>query len=488
MNTELPPCLLVILGASGDLAKRLLIPAIYNLVVAESLPKDFWLLCVAQEDWNDDAMRSHVTESLDKYWGDKPVKSKVDWITQRTFYERADLKQAEAYRKLALRIQELQHSAPDQQSNVLFYLALAPAMIAPVSCNLSESHLFEEQQGQWRRLIIEKPFGHDLESAIQLTKELKKYLPEEQIYRIDHFSGKEAAHDIAVVRFSNTFIDALWNRSTVDNVQITIAESGGIEARGAFYEKSGALRDMVPNHMAELLSIAAMERPISREPDAVRDQQVKLLKAVKRVPPEHCVRGQYAEGSIKGKTVPAYLKEKDVAPGSNVETYVAMKLEIDNYRWAGVPFYLRTGKRLASDVTEVVLEFKQTDENLFEPSAGKARHALVFRLKPDNGIHMEFSAKEAGMETRPVPAEMVFAAPLGPFGDHGNGYERLLLDAMKGTKTLFQREDFVEEGWRIVGELLTRDPGKPVQYAAGTQGPEAADKLTAQNGHAWRTL
>lgn len=491
-----PAILLVILGASGDLTKRLLLPSLYNLASVQALPDDFRLLGVATEEWDDAAMRAHVKDSIAKFWGEHPDEAITGWIAERTFYQQTDLKDEAAYAQLAQRVQESEEQLLVKNVNRLFYLALAPDFIAPVTAQLARAQMFADQEGSWRRLIIEKPFGRDHDSAVELTRDLRKSLRDEQIYRIDHFIGKEALHDIAVVRFANVFLESIWHRGVVDSVQITVAETVGLENRAAFYEKSGALRDMVPNHIAELLSVVAMERPASFQTEDVRAEQVKVLQAIVPIPAERvalsAVRAQYTPGRVKDGPVAGYRDEPDVAADSAVETYVALKLEINNDRWSGVPFYVRTGKRMVANVTEVVLQFKTSVDPFFQaaPGAEPPANALFFRLKPDNGVHLDFGAKTPGMETRVMAATMVFKAPPGPFGDHGTGYERLLQDAILGNQTLFQREDFVGAGWSMVQPLLDawRGPEGLKFYAAGTNGPSEADELLAQDGREWRSL
>ncbi|MBE7181805.1 MAG: glucose-6-phosphate dehydrogenase, partial [Terriglobus roseus] len=382
--------------------------------------------------------------------------------------------------------------------NRLFYMAVAPSFIAGIAGQLARVDLLREDGGCWRRLVIEKPFGHDLPSAVALNADLQSSLREDQIYRIDHFAGKDAVQDLAVFRFSNAIVEPLWHRSLIDNVQITAAETVGVERRASYYEKSGALRDMVPNHLAELLSLLAMEPPISFRAEHMRAKQVELLASVHRIKPEevsrYAMRGQYGAGQINGTPVAGYRDEPGVASGSDTETYVAMQVEIANWRWAGVPFYLRTGKRMAHALTEVVVTFRQPPARLF-PNAGRSDHSpnqLVFNLQPEQQINLSFGARAPGMDTVVMQDQMTFQFPAGPFGTHGKGYERLLRDVMVGDATLFPSAAFVEQGWALVQPMLDAWQQPPAEafpnYAAGSAGPESADALLARNGHQWQSL
>jgi glucose-6-phosphate 1-dehydrogenase len=346
--------------------------------------------------------------------------------------------------------------------------------------------------------VIEKPFGHNLKSALTLNAELQKQLREDQIYRIDHFAGKDAVQDLAVFRFSNAIIEPLWNRSYIDNVQITAAETVGVEKRAGYYETSGALRDMVPNHLAELLSLVAMECPVSFDSDHLRDKQVELLASTRRIKPSEvdtfAVRGQYGPGKLGRKNVAGYRDEPGVKPRSITETYAAMRVEVDNWRWAGVPFYLRTGKRMSAAVTEIVVTFRQPPARLF-PNAQQSDQSpnqLVFNLKPKQGITQTFGARAPGLKTVVSQESTFFQFPDGPFGHHVTGYERLLHDVMIGQTLLFQRAEFVEQGWKLVEPILEAWESPPAgtfpNYAAGSKGPLAADDLLAASGHKWQSL
>ena len=492
-----PSCLFTLFGASGDLTKRLLLPSLYNLVAARVLPEQFQLLGVAMEGWSDDAFRDHIRTSLQQFWGPDADTGVLDWLTSRAQYQGANFDDPASFDALKSRIESIEKTS-GSGGNRLFYLAVAPGFISALSTQLGRVGLLTEDGGCWRRLIIEKPFGHDLASAQALNAELQKSLNENQIYRIDHFAGKDAVQDLAVFRFSNAVIEPLWTRSLIDNVQITAAETVGVEGRAGYYETAGALRDMVPNHMAELLSLVAMEPPVSFSAEHMRDKQVELLASTRKLKPEDvdhfAVRGQYGPGQIAGNDVPGYRKEKNVNPESQIETFVAMRVEIDNWRWSGVPFYLRTGKRMARAMTEIVVTFRQPPARLF-PNAKLSDHSpnkLVFNLQPSQGIHLSLGTRAPGLQTLVAQERMSFEFPAGPFGSHTKGYERLLRDAMLGDSTLFQRAEFVEQGWKLVQPLLDAWKAPPKNafpnYAAGSAGPQAADDLLRQCGHEWHSL
>ena len=502
-DQPVPPCLMTIFGASGDLTQRLLLPSLYNLVATKVLPDGFGLLGVAREAWDDAKFRDHIATTLKQFWGPDADAGVVGWLTSRARYRQANFDDSAAFDALKTGIEEIEKGA-GSGGNRLFYLAVAPTFIAGIAAQLSRTGLVTEGGGCWRRLVIEKPFGHDLASAVALNADLQKSLREDQIYRIDHFAGKDAVQDLAVFRFSNAIVEPLWTRTLVDNVQITAAETVGVEGRAGYYEGAGALRDMVPNHMAELLSLIAMEPPVSFSAEHMRDKQVELLASVRKIKPEevaqYAVRGQYGPGTIRpagaaaDKQVPGYREEPGVNPQSNTETYVAMRVEVDNWRWAGTPFYLRTGKRMARAMTEIVVTFRQPPARLF-PNKDLSSHTpnqLFFNLQPTQKICMRFGARAPGLTTVVEDESMNFQFPAGPFGNHGKGYERLLHDVMVGNTILFQRAEFVEGGWRMVQPLLdawSEPPAEPFpNYAAGSAGPKAAEKLLSVRGRTWQDL
>lgn len=494
---QVPGCLMTIFGATGDLTKRLLLPSIYNLIAMKVLPDSFRLLGVAKEDWKSDKLKEHIAASLKEFWGQDADAAVVKWLTDRASYQQANFDEDASFDTLKGTIEDLE-KAQKLSGNRLFYLAVAPSFIATMASQLSRVGLLTEDKDSWRRLVIEKPFGNDLPSAIALNSNLQKSLREDQIYRIDHFAGKDTVQDLAVFRFSNSIFEPLWNRALIDNVQITAAETVGVEGRAGYYDKAGSLRDMVPNHMAELLSLVAMEPPVSFSAEHMRNKQVELLESVHKLQPDEvdkfAVRGQYGAGTLKGAPVPAYRDEPNVDKASNTDTYVALQVEIDNWRWSGVPFYIRTGKRLCRATTEIVVTFRQPPARLF-PSDGasdQAPNQLFFNLQPNQGIQLAFGTKAPGLKTVVIQDTMNFQFAAGPLGNHGKGYERLLHDVMIGNPILFQRAEFVEQGWKMVQPLLDaweKPPREPFpNYASGSTGPKAADDLLAAQGHAWHTL
>ncbi|MGA7611893.1 MAG: glucose-6-phosphate dehydrogenase, partial [Xanthobacteraceae bacterium] len=411
------------------------------------------------------------------------------WLTSRMQYMPGDFLQPETFGQLAKLLAERRERTNTR--NALFYLAVGDRFFGPVIEQLGQAGLTQQSEGAWRRVIVEKPFGHDLPSAEALNAQILKVLSEDQIYRIDHFLGKETVQNILVLRFANGIFEPLWNRDHIDHVQITAAETVGVEARGRFYERTGALRDMVPNHLFQLLAMIGMEPPISFNADAVRAKKTELLEAIHRVSPENAVRGQYGSGGVLGQKVPDYRHEPNVAPDSGTETYVALKLGIDNWRWAGVPFYLRTGKKLSARTTEIAVHFRQAPYALFRDTPVKRLPAniLTLRIQPDEGLSISFSAKRPGSEIEidGVAMDFAYREYFGPLA--AVGYETLIYDCLIGDATLFQRDDTVEAAWGAVQGLLeswARDPATDFpNYAAGGAGPDAANRLLARDGRAW---
>lgn len=497
LSDDAPPCLLVLFGATGDLTQRLLLPSLYNLAAAHLLPENFAILGFAAEDWNEDTFRDHVTDSLKKFWGDGVADETVQWLRERSFYSSGNFTDPAAFEKLGQRMEQVE-ALQKTGGNRLFYLAVAPTFIAKIVGQLSAAKLSQETGGVWRRVVVEKPFGHDVDSAKALNADLGRELSEEQIYRIDHFAGKETVQDLAVFRFSNAIFEPLWSRNTIDYVEITAAETVGVEKRAGYYEGAGALRDMVPNHLAQLLSLIAMEPPVSFSADHMRSKQVEVLQSIEAISADdvsrYAVRAQYTEGAVGGLAVPGYRAEPGVAPDSKTETYVAMRVLIDNWRWAGVPFYLRTGKRLKRAYTEIVVTFREPPASLFPLAKGTSQcpNTMTFRMQPDQGIRVGFGSKAPGLKTLVEEGFLDYSFPVGPFGDHGKGYERLLHDCMLGNQTLFQRADMVEAGWQMVQPLLDAWSSGPADslsfYPAGSVGPKAADDLLASDGRRWRTM
>ena len=489
-----PSCVMIIFGASGDLTKRKLIPALYNLREAELLSDDFAVIGLARAEFDDEEFRRRMRDDMREFATDKIDPEKWKWLEERLYYLPGDFNDDETYARLKTRIENID-AEHHGHGNYFFYLATAPEYFASVVQRLGSSGLAREENGRWRRAIIEKPFGRDLESARKLNQEIKSVLSEHQIYRIDHYLGKETVQNIMVFRFGNGIFEPIWNRRYIDHVQITAAETVGVEQRGAYYESAGALRDMVPNHLLQLVTLTAMEPPISFDADAVRDEQAKILHAIQHPSPEEArrrtVRGQYAEGETKGKTVPAYRREPNVAPDSTVETFVALKLLVDNWRWADVPFYLRTGKRLAARDTEIAIQFKRAPFMLFRktPVEQLTTNRLVLHIQPDEGISLRFGAKVPGSVMKMGAVDMDFDYE-DYFGDTpSTGYERLLHDCMEGDATLFQRADQVEAGWSVVAPIQEAwadgDAADLANYAAGSWGPREADELLARDGRHW---
>ena len=491
------PCIMVICGATGDLTKRKLIPALCNLAKAGLLSKQFAIVGFSRGGRSDEDFRNQLTQEIQTY-ATSPVELELwNWFLQRIYYHGGDFKDPSAYEALADRLGKVdqQHKT---EGNVLYYLATAPEFFGEIVRQLHAVGLTRQESGQWRRVIVEKPFGSDLESARKLNADLKRCLDERQIYRIDHYLGKETVQNILVFRFSNGIFEPIWNRRYIDHVQITLAETVGVERRGNYYERYGALRDMVPNHLFQLVSLTAMEPPVSFQPDAVRDEQAKVLHAIQSPTPEkvllNVVRGQYAEGAIDGKKVPGYREEPDVAPASNTETFTALKLILDNWRWADVPFYVRTGKRLTKRYTEIAIQFRQAPKILFRnTTVDRLRtNRLVIRIAPDEGISLRFGAKVPGPVMNIGAVEMNFS-----YVDYfktvpSTGYERLLYDCMTGDATLFQRADMLEAGWEVIQPILdvwrALPPRSFPNYGAGSMGPVEADELLQKDGREWRPL
>ena len=488
-----PSCIMVIFGASGDLTKRKLIPSLYNLKHSNCLSDNFAVVGVARAEMSDEEFRRRLREDMNEFATDEIDDSEWEWLAERLYYLSGDFDDDRTYTRMKARTEELDQKH-QTKGNCVFYLATAPQYFAPIVQQLGRVGLTAEESNHWRRVVIEKPFGRDLASARQLNQEIKEVLDENQIYRIDHYLGKETVQNIMVFRFGNGMFEPVWNRQYVDSVQITAAEKVGVEQRGAYYESTGALRDMVPNHLLQLVTLTAMEPPVSFEANAVRDEQVKVLRAIQCPAPKEAakrtVRGQYDAGEIDGKPVPAYRAEPNVAADSTVETYVGLKLLIDNWRWADVPFYLRTGKRLAARDTEIAIRFKRAPFVLFRntPIERLNRNRLVLHIQPDEGISVRFGAKIPGSTMNIGAVDMEFNYE-DYFGDTpSTGYERLLHDCMVGDATLFQRADQVEAGWAVVEPILQAwKQGAPdfPNYKAGTWGPKEADEMLRRDGQ-WR--
>ncbi len=489
------PCTFVIFGAAGDLTKRLLVPALYNLAAERLLPERFAVVGVARAEMSDEKFRQTMGSALREFATGKVAAKVADRLLEGFSYVQGDFNDAATYRRLCDRLTEAERDR-GTAGDSLFYLATPPDVFATVAAHLGKAGLAREEHG-WRRLIVEKPFGTDLVSARELNAELLSIFSEHQVYRIDHYLGKETVQNIMVLRFANGLFEPLWHRDHVDHVQITVAETVSVESRGKFYDRTGALRDMVPNHLFQLLSLTAMEPPICFEANAVRTEKAKAIEAIHRLGAEKAlaqiVRGQYTAGSIAGKRVGAYRDAEGVDRNSTTETFVAMRLMIDNWRWAGVPFYLRTGKALAARRTEIAVKFKQAPYAMFRdtPVERLAQNLLLLRIQPDEGASLQFNAKVPGPSIRTDGVRMDFqykdyfdAAP-------STGYETLIYDCMMGDPTLFRRADEIESGWRVVQPILDawreRNEGL-AWYEAGSQGPREAAELLARSGHEWRDI
>jgi glucose-6-phosphate 1-dehydrogenase len=492
------PATMTIFGAAGDLTKRLIVPALYNLARAGKLPDGFAIIGVDHNDQTTEGWSQSLTEMMQAFtrvgggeWQGEAMDEHVwSWLIGRMHYMRGDFTEPETFGQLENLLID-QRQRQNGAANVLFYLAVADRFFGPLIEQLGRAALTRQSDHAWRRVIIEKPFGHDFASAKALNAQILEVLSEDQIYRIDHFLGKETVQNILVLRFANGIFEPLWNRDHVDHVQITAAEIVGVEHRGRFYERTGALRDMVPNHLFQLLAMTAMEPPISFDADAVRAKKTELFKAIHPISTADAVRGQYGGGVVLGRKARDYRHEPDVAPDSATETYVALKLGIDNWRWAGVPFYLRTGKYLSARTTEIAVQFRQAPYALFRdtPVEGLPANFLTLRIQPDEGLSLSFSAKRPGAEIEITGVEMDFAyrdyfPPLASIG-----YETLIYDCLIGDATLFQRADTVEAAWCAVQGLLDAWARAPADdfpnYAAGSAGPAAADRLLARDGRAW---
>ena len=486
------PCIVVIFGASGDLTKRKLLPALYHLDQSNLLPKDFGVVGVARRDLSK-TFAADMKDGIVKGGGVEESEEKLQTFIDRIDYFATEFDSDEGFDTLKAHLAELDTKFKTK-GNRLFYLAVAPEFFADITQRLGKHGMTGEDGQGWVRVIIEKPFGHDLESAKELNAEINSVLHEDQIFRIDHYLGKETVQNILVFRFGNGIFEPVWNRNFIDNVQITAAESIGIEGRGPFYEAAGALRDVLQNHVMEVLSFVAMEPPDSFDADAVRFEKLKVWRAIEPISLEDTARGQYGPGTTDGKQVVGYRQEERVNPESQTETYAAMKLSIENWRWAGVPFYIRAAKRLEERVTEVVITFRQPPLHLFKNSPGKGAqqmepNVLTLRIQPDDGISLKFGAKLPGPTTNVAQVEMNFSYADAFGKSSANGYERLLLDAMLGDGTLFAEREGVETTWALMTPILeawkqqTKDFPN---YDAGTWGPKESDDLLARDGRAWR--
>jgi len=487
-------CALVIFGATGDLSQRKLMPALWRLGRQQCLDPCFSIVGVSRTEYDDEGFREEMRRAIAEAEGEPPGD---DWqaFAERLHYFSADLADDAAYRELADRLADLGAGDP-ALGNHLFYFAVPPSLAPRIVRGLEAAGLTEEGEG-WTRIVVEKPFGRDLESARELNEEIRRLFDESQIYRIDHFLGKETVQNILAFRFGNMLYEPIWNRNYIECVEITAAEALGVEERGAFYDGTGALRDMVANHLLQLLTLTAMEPPVAYDAESVREQKVQILRSIPALTreevAERVVRGQYGPGEIDGEPVPGYREIDGVDPDSTTETFVALELRIESWRWSGVPFLVRTGKRLSRTVTEIAVHFKRTPHSIFRQTDETVEpNIIVMRFKPDEGISVTFSAKVPGegMRTSRVRMDFDYEAAFGV--TLPDAYETLLLDAIQGDPMLFTRGDEAEAQWRVVAPILAgwEEAGMPdlVPYAAGSSGPPEAERLGARTGHGWRPL
>ena len=500
-GSQLAPCTVVIFGASGDLTHRKLVPAIYNLAIDGLLPAHFSTIGVARKEFSDEAFRKDLGTSIKKFSRRKNADATV-WneLEKHTYYVQCPFDSKEHYLNLKKRIEELEQQS-GSPGNRLFYLATSPDYFETISHNLAASGLLDQNEKQKARVIVEKPFGHDLKSAKELNTSLLTCMKEEQIFRIDHYLGKETVQNLLVFRFSNGFFEPIWNQKYISHVEISVCESIGVGSRAGYFDSSGIMRDIVQNHALQLLCLVALEPPVAFEADAVRDEKVKVLKSIRRIPIDkvasQVVRARYQSGAVDGEEVVGYLGEKGVDPNSTTDTYVAMRFLIDNWRWAGVPFFVRAGKRVAKRVTEISVHFKEVPHLLFKDEVNKdwKSNVLSFRIQPDEGITFKISAKPPGPKAAVQAVNMDFSYGSSFGVEAPEAYERLLLDAMKGDATLFTRNDEIEQAWELLENVFKAWRGEGVQappvfgYEAGSWGPKASDELVQKyipNG--WRRI
>ena len=492
------PATFVLFGATGDLAHRKVVPALFQLWRTNLLPHEFAILGIGRRPYTDEAFRAELRASLDQFSRVLPIETAVwEEFARRICYQRGNFNEPSQYDQLAARLDDLDRER-GTAGNRLYYLATQPSAFAEIIAQLGRVGLDHEQHGGgWRRMVIEKPFGRDLNSAIRLNREVGKVFRESQVYRIDHYLGKETVRNILVFRFGNGIFEPIWHRRYVDHVQITVAESIGVENRGSFYEEAGASRDFLQNHLMQLLSLVAMEPPATFDAEALRDEKVKVLRAIEPMSPDmvaaNVVRGQYGPGWVTAEQAGGYRGEPEVDPESETETYVAARLLVDDWRWAGVPFYLRAGKRLPKRATEIAIQFKQVPHALFkDSSADPDANLLALRIQPDEGILLRFAAKVPGLgvDVRAVNMDFTYGSAFSV--DSPDAYETLLLDALLGDASLFTRADEVEKAWAIVDPIIDAWANGPApefpNYAAGSWGPAASDELLARDGRRWRRI
>jgi glucose-6-phosphate 1-dehydrogenase len=490
------PTIFFIFGGTGDLTSRKLIPALYNLFLDGWMPKNFAIVAMGRTEFTDEQFRNELLKDINQFSrSGKAKKEKWDVFSDRVYFQVSDIKDAKTYKEQGERIAKFTAEA-GEEPNVIYYLAVAPRFFATIAENLSKHNLAANPDKA--RLVIEKPFGHDLESAKELNKLLGGIFSERQIYRIDHYLGKETVQNILAFRFANSILEPIWNRNYIDHVQISVTEQLGVGDRGGYYDESGAMRDMVQNHILQLLCLVAMEPPVSFEADEVRNRKVDVLNSMRKFAPEdiqkNAVRGQYSKGWMEGKEVPGYREEPGVNPESNTETFAAVKFFIDNWRWHGIPFYLRTGKRMHQSSSVITIQFKDVPHLIFPAGAteGWQQNRLIISIQPEMSIRLQVQAKRPGLDMILNPVDMVFDYKGTYTGDTPEAYETLLLDTMQGDQTLFMRGDQVEAAWDLLMPILNAWAAKKSlsfpNYSADSWGPEVAEALIAKDGFHWFTL
>ncbi len=486
--------LLIVFGGTGDLAHRKIYPAIYNLYVSGHLPEHFALLAIGRRDNSEEAFRSEAATAIKKFSRENRggTQEDINHTVSRFYYHKADFTVFDGYKDLKERITDLEEKY-GTQGNRVYYLAAAPEHFGPIVENIGKIGLSDQEDEGYDRVVIEKPFGKDLKSAVKLNNLITQVFKEEQIYRIDHFLGKEMLQNISVIRFANAFFEPVWNNKYIDHIKITSSETVGVENRGGYYDSAGAMRDMMQNHMLQLLMLTAMEPPISLKTHDIRDEKLKILKSIVPIAynqvDTHVVRGQYGEGKLYGNPVPGYRSEDRVSSNSDTETYMAMKVEVENTRWVGVPFYLRTGKRMPVKTTNIVIEFRPLPKILyFKEFNNLEPNRLIIEIQPREGIIMRFNGKKPGARNEIIPVELDFCQNCAIGEVSPDSYEKLLLDVMAGDSTLFTRWDEVEHSWRFMDNISLgwsrQTPDFP-NYAAGSWGPPDADSLLSRDGRSW---